>query len=60
MYLHILIIDSNLENTKKLKYSLQNEVINVYYTTNVLDGIKHLMHCDYGRIQMAMKMIFMP
>lgn len=29
MYLHILIIDSNLENAKKLKYSLQNKFINV-------------------------------
>lgn len=54
MYLHILIIDSNLENAKKLKYSLQNKFINVYYTTKVLNGIKHLTY------SMAMSMIFMP
>lgn len=52
MFLHILIIDSNLENAKKLKYSLQNKFINVYYTTKVLDGIKHLTHCDYQLVIM--------
>lgn len=44
MYIQILIIDSDFENAKRMKYSLQSLFIKTYYTTIVTEGIRHLVH----------------
>lgn len=38
----VLVIDDNLEVCREIKYSLQNEITEVYYALSVHDGIKQL------------------
>ena len=52
MYLQILIIDPDLESAKRLKYFLQNDAVRVYYTVDVLDGIRHLAHYHHQLVIM--------
>lgn len=47
MLQQILIIGSDLNSCKKLKYSLQNDLIRAYYTLSIDDGIRHLIHYGY-------------
>lgn len=36
----VLIIDDDLNTCKEIKYALQNETTEVYYTISVRDGIE--------------------
>lgn len=50
MLQQILIIGSDLNSCKKLKYSLQNDLTRAYYTLSIDDGIRHLIHYGYHLI----------
>lgn len=50
MLQQILIIDSDLNSCKKLKYSLQNDLTRAYYTLSIDEGIRHLIHYRYHMI----------
>lgn len=50
MQQQILIIGSDLNSCKKLKYSLQDDSTRVYYTLSIDDGIRHLIHYGYHLI----------
>lgn len=52
MYLQILIIDSDLDSAKQLKYALQNDIVRAYYTTSVTEGLKHLVRFHYQLVIM--------
>ena len=43
----VLIIDDDLEVCKQIKYSLQNETTDAYYTLSVRDGLKKFMEQQY-------------
>lgn len=43
----VLIIDSDLNNCKAIKYALNEYGIGAYYTLSVIDGIEHLTHHNY-------------
>lgn len=43
----VLIIDSDLNNCKAIKYALAEYGIGAYYTLSVVDGIERLMHHNY-------------
>lgn len=52
MYIQVMIIDSDLESAKQLKYALQNDTIRAYYTTSVADGMKYLVRFQYQLVIM--------
>lgn len=52
MYIQVMIIDSDLDSAKQLKYGLQTDAVRVYYTTSVAEGIKHLIRFCYQLVIM--------
>lgn len=52
MYMQILIIDSDLDSAKKLKYALQTDIVRAYYTTSVTEGLKQLVRFHYQLVIM--------
>lgn len=52
MYIQVMIIDSHLDSAKQLKYALQNDTTRAYYTTSVIEGIKHLIRFHYQLVIM--------
>lgn len=52
MYIQVMIIDSNLDSAKQLKYGLQTDTVRVYYTTTFIEGLKHLMRFRYQLVIM--------
>lgn len=52
MYIQVMIIDSDLDSAKQLKYGLQNDVVRAYYTTSVMEGLKHFMRFRYQLVVM--------
>lgn len=47
MYLQVMIIDPDLATAKELKYYLQQDNVRAYYSTSVMEGIRHLAHYCY-------------
>lgn len=47
MYIQVMIIDSDLDKTKALKYALQSGAVRACYTTSVTKGLKHLTRFRY-------------
>lgn len=52
MYIQVMIIDSDLDSAKQLKYGLQTDTVRAYYTTSVMEGLKHLMRFRYQLVIM--------
>lgn len=49
---NVLIIDSDLENCKKIKYSLQNTDTDVYYTHSIMEALGMIQKNAYSLIIM--------
>lgn len=43
----VLIIHSDFENCKQIKYMLQEYGVDAYYTQSVVEGIDHFMRYGY-------------
>lgn len=49
---NVLIIDSDLENCKRIKYSLQNTDTDVYYTHSIMEALGMIQKNAYSLIIM--------
>lgn len=49
---NVLIIDADLENCKKIKYSLQNKDTDVYYTHSIMEALGMIQKTSYSLIIM--------
>lgn len=47
MYIQVMIIDSDLDKAKALKYALQSGAVRAYSTTSVTEELKHLTRFRY-------------
>lgn len=52
MYIQVIVIDSDLDSAKQLKYALQNNLVKAYYTTSVTEGLKYLARFHYQLVIM--------
>lgn len=49
---NVLIIEADLENCKKIKYSLQNTDTDVYYTHSIMEALGMIQNSSYSLIIM--------